>query len=300
MSDSLHSNLVSTSQGPASTSLGSRPGPCSYRIQSDARHPPSPLLNRHLILCLSSMDRSSTPSTVLEEVISPVLETVSTDKAPSLDFEVTATFKLSNIKQYFEDDPAATAPPAMLLTPVFGPQLELAVCPSPAPNDKGIAACLFLTELNPALRPMFTRVSLKFSADAEGSHNIYSQCSDLIIFLNELGGRGWNEALPAKIWKAEEPLRRANAVYLLIKVVGSLSQTPTSRSPPVLNLLHETIVEAPRSGIRFTVFDCRDPVSNRLTNPRVVSADREIIKDTCFTLFYRALFFLSFCMTVKC
>lgn len=215
MSNTLHSKLVSTLLYRVQDQVSALG---SYRVQSDAGHPPSSPLNHHPILRLLSMHRNSNPTPILAEAISPVLETVSTDKAPSLDFEVTATFKLSNIRQYFEDDPAATARPVDLFTSFFGPQLRLCI----SSNTKSIGAYLDLNELNPVLRPMFIWFSLKISADAEGSNNIYFQRTGSMVFLNNLRN-GSSKVLTAEIWEAEEPLRRANAVYLLAKVVGSLS-----------------------------------------------------------------------------
>ncbi len=123
------------------------------------------------------------------------------------------------------------------------------------------------------------------------ARDVYRTLSFSRTFL-KVKSLGWEEALSTTIWETEEPLRRADAVYLLVKVVGSLSQTSTSRSPQVLDLLHETVVEAPRSVIRFTVFDRRNPLFKKLTNRRILLANREIIKDTC-TILHNSMYLPS-------
>lgn len=215
----------------------------------------------------------------------PVVETIS--KTALIDFKATATFKLSNIKRYFEDDPA-TAAPSIILTPFFGPQLKLRIYRGLA--EGGIALYMCLPDSSILPRPAFAHYTVTFSSSVEVDKITYRRISltGRREWSEDTTAWGWSSALGLEDWNAHEPLRTANSVYIMVRAVGSLSHGPTSRTPIVLNLLHENIVASPHNLFRFAVFNRRDTVRKELADRRILLADREIVKDTCTRLHHGA------------
>ncbi|KAF7794854.1 hypothetical protein EIP86_005996 [Pleurotus ostreatoroseus] len=212
----------------------------------------------------------------------PTVELV--NKSGSLDFEAAACFKLNNIKRYFEDDPAAKRPPS-IWTPFFGPRLRLHICSS-RDSTKGINVYLYLPDSDVLSRPTFISLILTFSSSTTQNQVEKKTYHTWTISREWMNDNGWGllDVIPVRIWEEQESLRLSNSVEIDVKVVGSLSQTPTPQSSGVLNILHQNITDAPRSVFRFSTFDRRDRMKKYERVSKLL-ADREILQKTCPVLY---------------